>query len=1009
MKTKKDHYKIKPLKKRVRNLLRISNVISTLLILLIVDLIVLLILFLSGTAFTTTQAFQTSVIISNQWQNSSESLSQEEHIEMILKSFEMSSYYESDSELYINESNIEEHFETHTQGLLLSTFLKDFIQYNVFIKEADGKVDQLIYSNYKDENALTNGTSHMNKVINLIMAENKALIFESSEAQELAITSTLKALEANAEKKPTPNMMQSQDTYLNDLLLSNESIHPIGYVNVRLNPETVTVFLIIVFIVSLVLIFAFSIISKIIAAIISSMAAAPVQEISKKIAILAEGDIETSMTSNIAIKKPVKEVYELMNSTNLIMTKMHEFAQTLEQQNTELEAQSLELESQKDELEAQNQTLEERSHSLSALNNAYLSRTLKLQNLLNNVDQGFLTFESDLLINSEYSTECETMLPFENALTTHSIMDTLFMESEDHFFIQNLFEKIFTCTEDQRNLYMSLLPEEMSSNGYTLMLSYKMVKNEENQLQLLLIMTDISKQRALQNQMEQERNILQMIVKVLQNRSEFLSLVKDFKRFASSDFEKLAALKFDDTLREIHTHKGIFSQYYMMHIANYLNDLEDSLHKDKNPLMMGQFSYEPLVIELEKDLEIIESYVGHDFLYDDSIYTIREERINNIKQRIKALLPSNEYIKILPLIKSIRYKDIREILSTYPDYTTKLGERLGKYIVPFEITGDMVTIDPVVYQKVTKSLIHIFRNSVDHGIEKPDIRLELDKQESASITCHVDQHDKYFTIEIKDDGRGLNFNLLREKATTMGLVQKDETLNDELISNLIFADGISTKKEVSALSGRGVGLAAVRHAVEELGGHITVSSQASKGTSFIIQLPYISDTELVNFTPEKLLKHISRVSEGYLNKLNIKVKDFKMESKQIIALNRISALINVKGSLEAILIISVNEAMGKKLVNSFMLDAIEPENMLQYMEEVLGEVTNTIMGNVLGVLEEEDVYLNLGIPALITNSDAYIKYTQSEIVSVTYDHDDDKLSINLLLIDNGNGNTLYTS
>jgi len=156
-------------------------------------------------------------------------------------------------------------------------------------------------------------------------------------------------------------------------------------------------------------------------------------------------------------------------------------------------------------------------------------------------------------------------------------------------------------------------------------------------------------------------------------------------------------------------------------------------------------------------------------------------------------------------------------MRTYPDYVMKLSERLDKNIKPFVITGDDIMIDANSYHDVLKSIVHIFRNSVDHGIETEDERLEAGKGQVGNITCEIRDMQDDFQIIISDDGRGIDVKLLEQKSLDKELYTEEELskMNYEEKINLIFEQGITTKQEANHISGRGVGMSAVKKSVEE--------------------------------------------------------------------------------------------------------------------------------------------------------------------------------------------------
>jgi two-component system chemotaxis sensor kinase CheA len=162
-----------------------------------------------------------------------------------------------------------------------------------------------------------------------------------------------------------------------------------------------------------------------------------------------------------------------------------------------------------------------------------------------------------------------------------------------------------------------------------------------------------------------------------------------------------------------------------------------------------------------------------------------------------------------------------------------LAERLGKGVIDVDIVSNNVRLSPDRWKRFWSTLTHVIRNAVDHGIETDDERQALHKRVTPRIALSSEIIADRVIINIVDDGRGVDWNKLRERCRQRGLPCETE---GELIE-AIFVDGISTKESTSEISGRGVGMAAVRAACFELGGTVSVESAASIGTKFTFSVP----------------------------------------------------------------------------------------------------------------------------------------------------------------------------
>jgi two-component system chemotaxis sensor kinase CheA len=187
-------------------------------------------------------------------------------------------------------------------------------------------------------------------------------------------------------------------------------------------------------------------------------------------------------------------------------------------------------------------------------------------------------------------------------------------------------------------------------------------------------------------------------------------------------------------------------------------------------------------------------------------------------------------------VMRVRMLPISFVFSRFPRMVRDIAQRLGKQI-DLKLTGEQTELDKTVLEKIGDPLVHLVRNSIDHGIEMPDVRVAAGK--SAAGTVHLDACHRggNIAVEVSDDGGGLNKERILAKAKQRGLVGQNDVLTDDQIHDLIFLPGFSTADKTTDLSGRGVGMDVVRRNVKELGGKIELKSEQGKGSRFIITLP----------------------------------------------------------------------------------------------------------------------------------------------------------------------------
>lgn len=190
------------------------------------------------------------------------------------------------------------------------------------------------------------------------------------------------------------------------------------------------------------------------------------------------------------------------------------------------------------------------------------------------------------------------------------------------------------------------------------------------------------------------------------------------------------------------------------------------------------------------------------------------------------------------LILSMRMVPIEQVFNRFPRMIRGLAKELNKKI-NLEIIGSETELDRTVIDEIGDPLVHLIRNSIDHGIELPEVRAQAGKSEEGHLILRAYHSGNHVFIEIEDDGAGINREKVQMKAIEKGLIlaEEAELLSDDEIANFILSSGFSTADQISDISGRGVGLDVVKSKMEALGGEISIKTEKGKGSIFSIQLP----------------------------------------------------------------------------------------------------------------------------------------------------------------------------
>ncbi len=230
---------------------------------------------------------------------------------------------------------------------------------------------------------------------------------------------------------------------------------------------------------------------------------------------------------------------------------------------------------------------------------------------------------------------------------------------------------------------------------------------------------------------------------------------------------------------------------------------------------------------------------------------IHKTKLNQIAKNIEELVGGEEFFGDLPgvaqmiekttaelqdAIMRVRMLPIRNVFQRFPRMVRDLAKQKGKE-VELTVSGEDTEIDKTVIDALGDPLLHLIRNSIDHGIEPPEMRRHADKRQAGNIHLSAKQESNHIVISVKDDGAGMNAERIRKKAIERGIFSADQQLSDEDVCGLVFLPGFSTVEKVSETSGRGVGLDVVKKVISSFNGIIEVKSKPGLGTEFVLKMP----------------------------------------------------------------------------------------------------------------------------------------------------------------------------
>ncbi|MCL4497128.1 MAG: chemotaxis protein CheA [Deltaproteobacteria bacterium] len=189
-------------------------------------------------------------------------------------------------------------------------------------------------------------------------------------------------------------------------------------------------------------------------------------------------------------------------------------------------------------------------------------------------------------------------------------------------------------------------------------------------------------------------------------------------------------------------------------------------------------------------------------------------------------------------VMKTRMQPVKKVFSKFPRMVRDLSRELGKEI-ELQILGEETELDKSVIEEIGDPLVHLIRNSVDHGVETKEMRKRLGKPETGTIKLSAEHEGNYIVISVSDDGKGMDPDILKKKAVEKGVIDEKTAfgLSDKDALSLIFTPGFSTKEKATEISGRGVGMDVVKTNIQKINGIIDIESQIGHGSKIVLKLP----------------------------------------------------------------------------------------------------------------------------------------------------------------------------
>lgn len=323
-------------------------------------------------------------------------------------------------------------------------------------------------------------------------------------------------------------------------------------------------------------------------------------------------------------------------------------------------------------------------------------------------------------------------------------------------------------------------------------------------------------------------------------------------------------------------------------------------------------------------------------------------------------------------VMNIRMVPISFVFSRFPRLVHDISTKLDKKI-ELKLVGESTEVDKVVVELISDPLVHLIRNSLDHGIEIPADRIAAGKPETGTIELKAYHRGGHIVIEIIDDGRGLDRKKLISKAVANGLIDENSILSDKQAFELIFMPGFSTAESITDISGRGVGMDVVRRNIQALGGNVEIISDFGKGTTISIHLPLtlaiidgqsVAVGDEVYIVPLVSIKESINITENMLNKIAGKGETFRLRD-QYIPIIRMHEIFNVQpndksNTDEGVIVVVERQGI---LCGLFVDELLGPQQVVvKSLETNYRRVQGVSGATILG---DGSVALILDIPGLV--------------------------------------------
>ncbi|MFQ5598636.1 MAG: ATP-binding protein [Nitrospiria bacterium] len=450
------------------------------------------------------------------------------------------------------------------------------------------------------------------------------------------------------------------------------------------------------------------------------------------------------------------------------------------------------------------------------------ARTKEVHLILNNIGQGFLTVGLDGVMSNERSSIISKWFGECGAHTSFASYIKSFDDQAAEWFelgMESICEGFLPI-----EVTLEQLPKRIILGSSTLDLSYKPILDQNGTIEnILIIISDITSEIEREAS-KQQQQLMDIFGHIMRDKLGFLEFLTDTDQMMDvvkkNKYEDIPHLK-----RIIHTIKGNAGLFGMTDIANLCHELEDEIVTKKDaPTLPKLKTLDQAWVHIRLQL---------DQLLGERMNKAIEINDADYEAVLRALLNREAPEKIARMMRSWKLETAQHRLEFIKKQAEGLALRMGKKGIQVITQANNIRFESEYWAPFWSNFIHVLRNAIDHGIENQDERSETNKTGKGSIYIETAVEKDQLLISVKDDGRGVNWRAIKEKAEKADLPH----MNQDDLLEAIYKDGISTKNVVTHFSGRGVGMGAVRDICADLGGRMELKSEVGKGTRILFQFP----------------------------------------------------------------------------------------------------------------------------------------------------------------------------